>query len=159
MLCIALLPLIFAVYVQISEVVIHHQMNEKLDQKNLVTIHIKSSQIVWTKKGKEANVNGNMFDVKNFLINDDDIRLTGLFDKDEDALFAQINNAQQKNNSDAAGSISVLKWFCCFLWNANNVTSEILSAQLIISTPIHQNNFLQSPVLACDTPSPKPAIS
>jgi hypothetical protein len=38
-------------------------MKEELEQKNLVTIHIKSSQIARSEKGKEALVNGNMFDV------------------------------------------------------------------------------------------------
>lgn len=158
MLCTAALPLIFAAYIQISEAVIHHQMREELEQKNLVTIQVKSSQIIWTEKGKEASVNGLMFDVERYAVNGDEIQLTGLFDKDEDALFAQIDNAQQKNNNDATGSVLVLKWFGCFLWNANHVPVSILSAQSTYNKPIQQNSRLQNAVLSCDTPPPEPII-
>src|SRR5690349_16902621 len=102
-LSIAILPLMFSGYVQVSEAVIHYKMKEELEQKNLVIIQVKSSQIVWTEKGKEAIVNGNMFDVEHYKINGDEITLTGLFDKDEDALFAKIDNCNS-NNSNATGS-------------------------------------------------------
>lgn len=157
-LCIAAMPLIFACYVQLSEAVIHHQMKEALEQKSLVTIHIKSSQLVWIDKGKEARINGNMFDVKSYVVKGIVIELTGLFDKDEDVLFAQINNAQQKNNTDATGSALVLKWFSCFSWNANNETIDNLCVQATSIKTIPQNNFLQNPVLTCITPPPKSAI-
>ncbi len=157
LLCIALLPLIFAVYIQMSESVIHHQMKEALEQKNLVTVHIKSSQIVWIEEGKEASINGDMFDVEKYLIKGNDIELTGLFDKAEDALFAQINNSQQ-NNTDATGSISVLKWFGCFNWNTHQTNLEIIPAKKILAASLQQNHSFKNPVLSCDTPPPKSAI-
>jgi len=154
-LCIAALPLIFAAYVQISEAVIHHEMKEQLEQKNLVTVHVKSFQLVWTDKGKEARINGNMFDVESYKINGNDIELTGLFDKNEDALFAQIDNARQKNNPDATGSVLVLKWFGCFVWNTQQTITGNLSPQKIITVSNQQNNILQNPFLSCITPPPK----
>lgn len=153
-----MLPLIFAAYVQTSEAVIHHQMREELEQRNLVTIQVKSSQIIWTEKGKEASVNGFMFDVERYAISGDKIQLTGLFDKDEDALFAQIDNAQQKNNNDATGSVLVLKWFGCFSWNTNHASVNILSARSIYNNPIQQNSYLENPVLPCETPPPESMI-
>lgn len=158
MLCIAMLPLAFAAYVQVSELVIHHQMREELEQKNLVTIRLKSSQIIWTEKGKEASVNGFMFDIERYAVNGNEIELTGLFDKDEDALFAQVDNAQQKNNNDATGGVLILKWFGCFSWNTNHISDNILTAQAIYNKPIQQNSCLQNPVLSCETPPPKPII-
>lgn len=154
MFCIALLPLIFTLHIQITAAVIHHQMKEKLERQNVVTIHIKSPQLEWIKKRKEASVNGNMFDVKSYSIKGDDIMLTGLFDKDEDALFAQIDNTDQKNNTEA-GNTMALKWFSCFWWNVTSVTIDILSSEVILSKAIQQNTFLQNPVLSCDTPPPK----
>ena len=61
MFCIAMLPLIFACYVQISKAIIHHEIREAPEQKKLITIHVKSSQLIWTDEGKEARTNGNMF--------------------------------------------------------------------------------------------------
>lgn len=154
-LLLATLPLIFAAYIQTSEAVIHHRMQEELEQKNLVTIHVNSSQLIWTNKGKEASINGNMFDVEKFSVTGNDVQLTGLFDRDEDALFAHINN-QQQNNSDATAGTSVLKWFGCFSWNANNIITQCLCSSTILSPQkIQQNNILQEPFLSCDIPPPK----
>jgi hypothetical protein len=151
---VALLPLVFAAYVQTSEAVIHHQMKEELEQKNLVTIHVNASQLIWTEKGREAIVDGNMFDVKDYAVNCDVIQLTGLFDKDEDALFAQMN-AQQKNNPDATGCTLALKWFGCFGWVSNTCLNEFFLTEKPLFLSTLQNNFIQSPVLSCDTPPPK----
>lgn len=154
LLCLATLPIIFAAYIQVNEAVIHHRMQEELEQKNLVIIHVNSSQLIWTNKGKEASINGNMFDVEKFSVTGNDVQLTGLFDRDEDALFAHIDN-QQQNNSDATAGTSVLKWFSCFSWNANQANDEILPVQKISTAFIQENSFLQNPVLLCDTPPPK----
>lgn len=152
---IALLPLIFALYTLTSQAAIHHQMHEELEQKNLVTIHVKSFELVWTRTGKEASINGNMFDVKSYIIKGDDIELTGLFDKDEDGLFTHIDNTQQKN-SDATTGTSVLKLFGCFSWNSNNIATQHLSSSVISSLQKNQqNNSLQNPFLSFDTPPPK----
>jgi hypothetical protein len=156
MLCIATLPLIFAGYIQIDEAVIHHQMKEELKQKNLITVHVKSSQITWTEKGEEARINGNMFDVAAYKINGDDIEIRGLFDKDEDALFAQIDTCNQKNNCDAAGSTLVLKWFSCFSSVQKNNALNYISAEKDIYNSTLQNIFIKSPFLSFDTPPPKP---
>jgi hypothetical protein len=157
LLCMALLPLVFAAYIQTSEALIHHQMKEELERKNLVAIHVNASQLIWTEKGREAIVDGNMFDVKAYTINGADIQLTGLFDKDEDALFAQMS-IRQKNNPDATGSTLALKWFGCFGWVSNISLNELFLAEKPLPVSLLQNNFIQSPVLSCDTPPPESAF-
>ena len=158
LLCIAALPLMFAVYVQFSEGIIHRQMREELEQKTLVTIHVNAAQLIWTNKGKEATVNGNMFDVKDYTVNAGDILLTGLFDKDEDALFAQVN-AQQKNNPDASGSSLALKWFSCFSWSLNAAATEFFLTEKSLPSSLLQNDIIQNPVLPCDTPPPESTLA
>lgn len=159
MLFIAALPLVFAGYVQVAEAIIHHQMKEALKQKSLVIVRIKSSQITWTEKGKEARINGNMFDVAGYKINGDYTELTGLFDKDEDALFAQIDTSNQKNNFDATGSTLVLKWFSCFSSVQKNITSDFISTEKNSCRLATQTIFIKTPFLSLNTPPPKPAIN
>jgi hypothetical protein len=154
MLGIVVLPLVFAGYIQTSEILIHREMKEGLEQKNLVTIHVRSSHLTWTKKGKEAIVNGNMFDVKNYTENGDQIELTGLFDNDEDKLFTEIN-MQQENNTDATGSTAALKWFSCFSWHPDNDPNQFFVAQNSLFPLSRQYTFIQDPVLPCDTPPPE----
>jgi hypothetical protein len=156
-LAIAILPLMFAGYIQVSEIIIHYEMKEELEQKNLVIIQIKSSQIIWTKKGKEAIVNGNMFDVEHYKANGDEIELTGLFDKDEDALFAKIDNCNS-TNSNATGSTLVLKWFSCFLSVQKDNASNFFTAEKKSLGSTTQYIFFQSPFLSFDTPPPKSVI-
>jgi len=154
MLGMAILPLVFAAFVQISETTIRHQMEEELEQKNLVTVHVHASQVVWTDRGKEAIVNGHMFDVKNYTTNGDHIKLTGLFDNDEDALFAQIDD-HQKNNTDGTSDTLILEWFSCFAGIPSTAVHEFFVSEKSLPAPLLRSDFIQTHVSTCDTPPPE----
>jgi hypothetical protein len=157
LLCIAVLPVVFSIYIQTSETILHYRMREELEKSNLVTISVPASQLHWTHNGREAVIREKMFDVRSFSVEGDMIKLTGLFDEDEDALIAQLNN-QQTNNPDAAGSTLTLQLFSFFSWIQNNEQAAIAGfTNRLLFSPT-DNAFLQGPVLALNTPPPEAVL-
>ena len=156
LLCVAALPLFVSVYFQASQCILHHQMREELEQKNLVTITINKSELTWTE-ADEALINGKLFDIKEVSMSGDEVRLTGLFDEDEDALIAQLYD-QEKNNPDADGSSLVLEWFSFFSFVHDNALNELCAAGNSPPMGFLRDVRVQTRVLACETPPPKPVI-
>ena len=154
LLILAALPLIFSVYIQISQSVIHHEMREELEKNNLVTIRVNKSALSWTEPGKEAIIHGNMFDVEKLTMNGGEIQLVGLFDKDEDVLITQLDN-HEKTNPDTNGSELVLKWFSCFGWSQERELISFSAVQKLSNIPSLQKNNIEAPVLSCETPPPE----
>jgi len=157
LLSLAALPLIFSVYFQLSQSIIHDEMREELEKSDLVTIRVKTSALTWTETGREASVNGKMFDVEKFIVKGNEVQLTGLYDKDEDALITQLDN-QEKNNSEPTGSTLVLKWFSCFSWIQDRESNDLFSAQNSCNNALLQEEYIQNPVLSCETPPPESCI-
>ena len=59
---------------------------EKLEHEMLITFTFSQQQIKWVIPGKELLVNGKLFDVKKYIEKNNCIEITGLFDKEEQAL-------------------------------------------------------------------------
>ena len=100
LLLIVSLPLTFSIYYFVKQKMIQHEMKEKLEQSSLRTISVPENEIYWVKKGKEILVDGKMFDVKSYFIDNGFYLLKGLSDEDESVLVKQIENStRQKNES------------------------------------------------------------
>jgi hypothetical protein len=134
-------------------------MREKLEEANLVTISVNISEVKWTHKGEEAVINGNLFDVENYSIKGDNIQLTGLFDKDEDKLVAQIENSQKNNSDNSNNNSLVFQWLGCFsLFKENNQTEFLICVNKQKYTPIQIPIIINADLLN-DTPPPKLILS
>jgi hypothetical protein len=117
--------------------------------------------VKWTDEGEEAFVNGNLFDVKHYSISKDKIQLTGLFDKKEDKLIAQIEHIEQKNNSDNASNSSlVFQLLSCFsLCTAENNQINFYSFVNERNYSSFLNPIITGTDLLNDTPPPKSGSS
>ncbi|MEP6595046.1 MAG: hypothetical protein ABJA71_03825 [Ginsengibacter sp.] len=76
-------------------------MREALEKESLETINISSDGVKWVNKGKEILISGHMFDVESYEQTGNNLRVTGLFDTEEDYLNEQIKkNEQQESNGN-----------------------------------------------------------
>lgn len=94
-----MLPLLLPVISQIQQRYIQWDMLEQLEQKELVTIELKTSEMHWIRNGKECLVHGELFDVKRYDHKNGSYILTGLFDHKEKAILQQLvqHTEEQKN--------------------------------------------------------------
>lgn len=151
-------PVLFGAYLRISQIIIQHEMRERLEQENLISITVNKSEVKWTHKGKEAIINGSLFDVEEYSIKGDNIQFTGLFDEDEDKLVAQIENTQ-KNNSDNSNNTLMFQLLSCVsLYTENNQPASLSFFDKQIFSPL-QNSVIHSTELPNDTPPPKSILS
>lgn len=153
-------PLLFGMFLHVSQVVNQFEMREKLEKENLVTITVDQSQLQWTDKGEEAVINGDMFDVESYSINGNKIKLTGLFDKSEDALIAQIETAQKNNPDNANNNSLVFQLFGYFSFHIteNNFACNVAESSKQAFAPF-QNPGITSAELLKETPPPKSILS
>jgi hypothetical protein len=112
LLLIVAVPIFFSVRFVVKQKLIQSQMKEKLELATLQTITFPLAGITWAKEGKEVIIEGKLFDVKSFTIANGQITLKGLFDGDEDRLFAEMKNSLQQKK-DATNPLSQVK--CIFL--------------------------------------------
>lgn len=96
-----LVPLFTPVYLQLKQLHIQHEMLEKLEKEELVSIRIKAGSLKWVKPGKECVIGDDLFDVKRIQQEGDMLVLTGLYDVKEKQLkkLAAANSQQQSKQS------------------------------------------------------------
>jgi hypothetical protein len=92
-------PYFYFLIQEIRQKQIQHEMKERLEEEQLQTITINKSSFHWEEKGKEAWINGKLFDVKSIKESGDSVLLTGLFDEQETALVKNLFRQQHKENN------------------------------------------------------------
>ena len=154
------IPAIISLYLYASQLIIQYKMREEMEHASLVTVIMPASQLCWIRPGKEASINGNLFDVENYELKGDSIVLTGLFDKDEDLLMKHISYMHQNYNKSniTGGGGAVFKWLSCFplYLEANDLKTLLMAIRQQYSLPgaikFHSVKIL------IDSPPPKPDI-
>ena len=106
----ALLPACFAVFFIISQWKIRHDMKEKLENENLISLTVKTTDIIWVDMGEEALVNGKMFDVASYQQSGASIELKGLYDTVEDNLHVELQRLMQQKNGQQKNLVKLLHW-------------------------------------------------
>jgi len=101
MLLLIALPLFFAIGILVKQKIIQLQRRARFETENIETITIAAEKLHWIKHGKEALVDGKLFDVESFRSAGVKISLTGFFDNKEDELVNQIKDlTEQKREND-----------------------------------------------------------
>jgi hypothetical protein len=104
-------PLFYSAHFLYQQQHIRHEMKEKLEAQYLQTITLNKKDVHWFKKNKEIKIDDYLFDVKEWYAEGDNVILKGLYDKQEDALHAQLDNLQKNstgNKSNAATFAQIL---------------------------------------------------
>lgn len=93
-----ILPLAFILFLQGWQLYLTHSAEERLEEQLLETISIRKDQFRWERKGKEISIGGRMFDVKSFVLKEDRIILTGMYDDQETAIHSMLAQQFDKNH-------------------------------------------------------------
>ena len=60
------MPLCLFLYWKVQQLIVRHEMMEKLEQSNLVNIELPAASVEWYEEEKEIIVQGRLFDVKSY---------------------------------------------------------------------------------------------
>src|SRR5687767_12377378 len=121
------LPLGLFIYYKVQQMVVRHEMMEKLEHAELQTIELSASDVQWYEENREIIVKGKLFDVlsQSKVPGTDKIRFTGLFDEAETELEYKAGRLiQEKEKNDAGDKIVQAIW----LFNSPIQNSDWLSA-------------------------------
>jgi hypothetical protein len=86
------IPLFFSAAVLVKQKIIQFQRQERLEKESLQTITVSVEKFSWVKPGKEAFIDGRLFDVESFRAESGNVSLTGFFDLKEDEVVQHIKH-------------------------------------------------------------------
>lgn len=151
---VALLPMLIAIVFLLHQQHIKKNMEEQMEHQYLQTITIPLQNLHWIEKGKEIKIDDELFDVKEYFIQNNVAVLTGLFDKKEKSLHKElekmINN--QKQNRETGNGIASLIF--SFLSHENAFAS--FNPLRLINTLVFNLSPVPSIVTAHIEPFPLP---
>ncbi len=149
------IPGLLSVYLYSSQLVVQYRMREELEQSSLVTVVVPACKLQWTRPGKEASIDGNLFDVKSYRLINDHFVLTGLFDKEEDLLIKHIAHLQQKSANRTNSGPVIFKWLSSFPIHLEEGGSNTALSTLHQQYPLPAAINFHSNKVVIDTPPPK----
>lgn len=109
-LLIVALPVFLSLQFILEQKLIQEEVEEKMEKAALISVSIPVTELVWVKRGKEVLLNGRLFDIKSFNIENNQITLTGCFDDKETELVEQHKNTTEKNSGSNTLSQLALKF-------------------------------------------------
>jgi hypothetical protein len=95
------IPTMSSVYFYVRQQIMRHEMKEALEKQSLTTIVISSNKINWIEFGREALVNGHLFDVESYSLMGNKVQMSGLYDVEEDKLKELIKKIEQKSTRES----------------------------------------------------------
>lgn len=105
------IPVLFSLTMLLKQKVMHYQREQRMEHELLQTIQVNTRNILWIKPGKEALIDGKMFDVKSLKTSGNNTSITGYFDEKEDILIQQIAKLTgHKNQSGSPFNQPVIKF-------------------------------------------------
>jgi len=153
-------PLVLFLYRQVQQVVVRHEMKEKLhngkkDRSSLQTIRLAAHEVYWYEENREIIVNNTLFDVLSSkpVEGTDSVEFTGLFDYKETDIVFKINRmVQQRSKNDPLDQLMVQAM--CLL--CIPLQQEISICHTCGEADRHYNPFIIAALPAADLPVPAP---
>lgn len=116
-----MLPFVTPAVLQLQQLYVQWEMLEAFEEKELIAISVDANEVQWIHKGKECIINGEMFDVKETKEKNNQLLLTGLFDKKEKEIKARIaKQAKEEKRNERAG-----RWLKLFQINSIVSTASL----------------------------------
>jgi len=101
------IPLCFCAGILLKQKILQLKRKARFETEMMQTISVLPNQLHWVKKGKEAKVDGKLFDVESFSVSNNKIILTGFFDHKEESLEEQLRELAEEHN-DASSPFHTL---------------------------------------------------
>jgi hypothetical protein len=86
---------------------------KRFEHQTPITISVHQSNLKWEAVGKEAEINGSMFDVVSYTVVDDHIILSGWYDHKEDALHELLKQKHKKKQDKENTSLVQFNYAFC----------------------------------------------
>ncbi len=155
LLLVIFMPLLVTLSLLVSRQIIHYQMLEKIESKNLTTLLIKKSNLQWIRKGKEIAVEGKLFDVKDISLKGNEYIVRGLYDEKEIKLAQLVKKMQSEPNRTPL-HLLVSKIVSLVLFAENNTDwQDVAATQLSRKYPLQNTGNFHSYCPALIAPPPK----
>ena len=130
-------------------------MKEKLEQELLCDIALPEEKVIWVKYKKEILIDGKMFDVKSFRLENGQYHFSGLFDDEETALNNHFEkHTGQENERDNRVLLSSLFQLLQSVYPGDHNDMLIAQKQLKVYCCLVLSN-LQSSIDDVPTPPPQ----
>jgi hypothetical protein len=148
------MPLLIFSFLQLKQLYIQHQMEERLELASLKTIELSYNSFTWIKNGKEILINNKLFDVKSFTKKENSIVFTGLYDNDEDSIQKSIEHlAQHEKNDGNPIKLSILKLaFSPMMKSQFTFETNIFFTQIQKVYAVFQENSISQSISVPTTP-------
>lgn len=90
--------MIYTFCFHLEQHLIRQRIKERLENEQLQTIVLDAEEMNWTRSGKEAWIDGRLFDISSQRNENGLYTLTGVFDEEETALVGLLEKKQQQSN-------------------------------------------------------------
>jgi hypothetical protein len=146
------LPMLSPVVLQLKQLHVQHEMLEKLEKQQLISVRVKAATVHWVKPQKECVLSTEMFDVKKIVVDGDDLVLTGLYDAKEKELKRMIRQQSEQQSKQSKQTVQLLSALALPV-EAANVFSY--TAGTGIPKNLFRQSFYHPPFLGFLTPPPR----
>jgi hypothetical protein len=123
-------PLFYSVHFLYRQLHIRHEMKEKLEAQYVQTITLHKKDLHWFKENKEIKIGDHLFDVKEWYADGDNVILKGLYDKQEDALHAQLDQLQRNNNDNKSSIATFAQLLLMSLFFEPQISATVFPVKL-----------------------------
>jgi hypothetical protein len=145
-------PMLSPVILQLKQLHVQHEMLEKLEKEQLISIRVKANSIQWVKPQKECVLGTEMFDVKKIVVDGDELVLTGLYDAKEKELKRMIRQQSEQQSKQSKQTVQLLAALALPV-DAANIFSY--RAEPGVLKNLFRQSFYHSPFLGFLTPPPR----
>jgi hypothetical protein len=96
-----LLPLASLLFLQGLQWYLGTTAAERMEHHSTVTISLPEKSVIWHKKGKELVIDGKLFDVDVYSVNNGELKATGIFDEKETDIVHLLSRLTKAGTSNA----------------------------------------------------------
>lgn len=146
------LPMLSPVVLQLKQLRVQHEMLEKLEKQQLISIRVKAAAVKWVKPKKECVLGTEMFDVKKITIDGDELVLIGLYDAKEKELKRMIHQQSEQQSKQSKQTVQL---FSALALPVDGASVFLYTAGTGISKRLFRQSFYHSPFLGFITPPPR----
>ena len=145
-------PMLSPVILQLKQLHVQHEMLEKLEKQELISIRVKAATVQWVKPKKECVLGTEMFDVKKIVVDGDELVLTGLYDAKEKELKRMI---RQQSEQQSKQSKQTVQLFSALALPVDAANVFLYTAGTGVLKSLFRQSFYHSPFLGFLTPPPR----
>jgi hypothetical protein len=154
LLLLTLAPTLFMGGLQAFQFYIRQRMETSLEREVLTNLSLPASEVIWYEEGREIRVDGRMFDIKSFTIQNGIFSATGVYDDDETEVVNLMNGHWSEQDQQHLIVQLLVLSHCVLAIHLIGFAFNSFSLRRILATPFLAR--YPAPVLPISIPPPRP---